>query len=68
MKQTYMVFNYTDQIYASLDEYKTKTKAYEFIKSFRQRFEGQGYYRDRRLNKIAPSDIDLEVIPSDFLP
>jgi hypothetical protein len=64
----YMVFNYTDDIYASNDVFKTKKEANDFIKSFRKRYEGQGYYRDNRMNKIDIEDIDLMVIPSDFNP
>jgi len=64
----YMVFNYTDDIYASNDVFKTKKEANDFIKSFRKRYEAQGYYRDNRMNKIDIEDIDLMVIPSDFNP
>jgi co-chaperonin GroES (HSP10) len=64
----FMVFNYTDNIYASPDVFSNKTKANDFIAQFRKRFEGQGYYRDNNLNKIAPKDIDLLAIPTDFNP
>lgn len=64
----FMVFNYTDDIYASPDTFLTKAKANEFITQFRKRFEGQGYYRDNRMNKVAPKDIDLLAIPEEFNP
>lgn len=64
----YMVFNYTDNIYASPEVFNTKKEANEFIKSFKKRFEMQGYYRDNRMNKIDIEDVDLLVIPSDFSP
>jgi hypothetical protein len=64
----FMVFNYTDDIYASPDTFPTKAKANEFIAQFRKRFEGQGYYRDNRMNKVAPKDIDLLAIPEEFNP
>lgn len=64
----FMVFNYTDNIYASPDVFSNKTKANEFIAQFRKRFEGQGYYRDNNWNKMAPKDIDLLAIPTDFNP
>ena len=67
-KTEYMVFNYTDNIYASPEIYKTRREAKSFIKSFRQIFEAQGYYKDNQLNKIQPSEIDLEMISSDFSP
>lgn len=66
--KNYMVFNYTDDIYASNDVFKTKKEANDFIKSFRKRYEAQGYYRDSRMNKIDIEDIDLLAIPSDFNP
>jgi len=67
-KGGYMVFNYTDNIYASPETYKTRKEAKEFIKGFRKKFEAQGYYRDNRRNKINPEHIEVEVIPSDFNP
>jgi hypothetical protein len=64
----YNVFNYTDDIYATDEVFKTKTLANKFIKEFRNRFVNQGYYRDNRMNKINIEDIDLLAIPSDFNP
>jgi hypothetical protein len=64
----YMVFNYTDNIYATGETFKTKKEANDFIKEFRNRFYKQGYYRDNQMNKIAIEDIDLLAIPSDFNP
>jgi hypothetical protein len=64
----YSVFNYTDNIYATDEVFKTKGLANKFIKEFRNRFSNQGYYRDNRMNKINIQDIDLLAIPSDFNP
>ena len=64
----YNVFNYTDNIYATDEVFKTKALANKFIKEFRSRFANQGYYRDNRMNKINIQDIDLLEIPSDFNP
>jgi len=64
----YSVFNYTDNIYATDEVFKTKKSANDFIKEFRNRFSKQGYYRDNRMNKIDIKDIDLLAIPSDFNP
>jgi len=65
----YAVFNYTDNIYASREEFRTKKAAQEFIDQFREKFRKvQGYYRDNRWNKVAPENIDLEIIPADFWP
>ena len=64
----YMVFNYTDDIYATDEVFKTQKIANDFIKEFRSRFSKQGYYRDNQMNKIDVEDIDLLAIPSDFNP
>ena len=64
----YNVFNYTDNVYATDEVFKTKKLANEFIKEFRNRFSRQGYYRDNQMNKIAIEDIDLLAIPTDFSP
>jgi len=68
VEKGYNVFNYTDNVYASDEVFKTKKLANNFIKEFRNRFSNQGYYRDNRMNKIAIEDIDLLAIPSDFNP
>ena len=62
----YIVFNYTDDIYASNQTFNSIAEANKFIKDFRKRFEAQGYYRDNRWNKIAPQHIDLEVIEANL--
>ena len=67
-KGGYMVFNYTDDIYASPHTFKTKKEANDFIKSFRKRFETQGYYRDNRHRQIKPQDIDLLAVSEGFNP
>ena len=64
----YMVFNYSDEYYATDNVFATKKEANNFIKEFRNRYKQQGYFRDNRMNKIAIEDIDLEIIPSDFNP
>jgi hypothetical protein len=68
VEKGYNVFNYTDNVYASDEVFKTKKLANNFIKEFRNRFSKQGYYRDNQMNKIAIEDIDLLAIPSDFNP
>lgn len=64
----YNVFNYTDNIYATDEVFKTEKLANDFIKEFRNRFSKQGYYRDNQMNKIDIKNIDLLAIPSDFNP
>ena len=64
----YMVFNYTDNLYATDEVFKTRKLANDFIKKFISRFAKQGYYRDNQMNKIDVEDISLMIIPSDFNP
>lgn len=64
----FMVFNYTDNIYASPDTFANQKKAKEFVKEFRNRFATQGYYKDNRMRQVAIKDIDLEIIPANFSP
>lgn len=64
----YKIFNYTDNIYATFEEFRTKKEAKNFISEFKNRFISQGHYRDSRGEKINISDIEIEVIPHDFNP
>ena len=66
--QKYKVFNYSDNLFATDETFKTKALANAFIKEFRKRFIKQGYYKDNNMRKIKPEDIDLLAIPSDFNP
>jgi len=69
MKKTrYVVFNYTDNIFASPDVYDTKKEAKEFIKQFRKRYDKQGYYKTNTWEKINPEHIDLEILDEGFSP
>ena len=64
----YKVFNYTDNLYATDETFDKMKDAKAFISMFRSQFAKQGYYKDNKGNKIAPKDIDLEIIPADFNP
>jgi len=67
-KTEYNVFNYTDNVYASSEVFKTKKQANDFIKKFRNRFKKQGYYKTNQWEKINPEHIDLEIIQDNFNP
>lgn len=67
-KTEFMVFNYTDGIYATNLVFDTRKQAEQFIIDFRKRYEEQGYYRDNFWNVIPIEDIDLEIIDSKFNP
>ena len=68
VKNGYMVFNYTDNLYATNEVFQTKNDAKRFIDEFKKRFVLQGYYRDSNMNKIDINDIDLYVLDADFNP
>jgi hypothetical protein len=63
-KDEYIVFNYTDNITASPNTFSSKDKARAFIKEFRSRYKKQGYYFTSGMERISPSDIELEIIPA----
>lgn len=63
MGKKYVVFNRTDGIMASRGSFPSKKKANEWIVEFRKRFEVQGYYFTNNMQRIAPADVELEVLP-----
>lgn len=61
----FMLWNDTDQLYASLDTFTTAAEAEEFAERFRRRFVTQGYYLTFDRRRIAPEDVELVVVPAD---
>lgn len=61
----FLLWNETDQVSASPDTFPSKAEAEAFAAKFRKRFERQGFYRNVRGEHIAPSDIELVVVPVD---
>jgi hypothetical protein len=57
---SFLVFNKTDGIYASPNEF-TKEEAEQFIKNFPKRFEFQGYYLTSNQERINPNLVELEI-------
>jgi hypothetical protein len=57
----FLVFNATDGVYASPDEFKTKEEAEKFIMEFPKRYERQGYYRTSRWEKIDAREVLLKI-------
>jgi hypothetical protein len=64
MNERFLVFNATDGIYASPKNF-TKAAGEKFIRQFRQRYAGIGYYATADGRRIAPQDILLELKPYD---
>lgn len=58
----YIVFNKTDGITASPDTFSSIKKAEQFVKSFRERFNFQGYYFTSKMQRIDPKDVILEIV------
>lgn len=59
----YCIMNRTDGIPAGMYEHDTVEEAEETIKKLREGYRKQGHYRTSRMEKIAPEDIQYEVIP-----
>lgn len=60
----FIVWNQTDNVPASPDEFATTEDAEAFIKSFRKRFAKQGYYAAANGQRLPICDIELEVMPA----
>ena len=61
----YMLWNDTDEVFASPETFETEAKAEAFAKKFRERFAAQGYYLTADRTRIAPEDVELFVVPAD---
>ena len=59
----FLLWNETDQVYASPDEFKTEREALAFARAFRKRFAAQGYYKTAGGLRISPEDVELVVKP-----
>lgn len=59
----YLIFNATDGITATPQQYKTFAKALEALQDLRQRFQtnGQGFYRTAGGEHIAPGQVELPI-------
>ena len=61
----FMLWNATDGLYASQDEFETEAKAEAFAVRFRKRFVTQGYYLTFDRRRIAPEDVELVVVTAE---
>lgn len=61
----FMLWNETDRLFASPDEFDTEAKAEAFAVHFRKRFVPQGYYLTFDRRRIAPEDVELVVVPAE---
>ena len=60
----FSLFNATDQIFASPESFATREAAETAAREFRARFSRQGYYLTASGLRIAPEDIELEILPT----
>jgi hypothetical protein len=58
---TYVVWNATDKIMASPEEFESSYAAFRFVTAFKRRFKEQGYYLTAQRERIPVSDVKLEV-------
>lgn len=61
----FMLWNQTDGLFASPEEFETEAKAEAFAVRFRRRFVTQGYYLTFDRRRIAPEDVELVVVPAE---
>ena len=59
----FRLYNKTDQVYASPDDFATQPEAAAYAAAFRQRYARQGYYLTAERLRIDPEDIELVVEP-----
>lgn len=57
------VENRTDGTWAWPEPFQSKQKAMDFIRAFRERYAQQGYYLTVDGLRIAPKDVELEIVP-----
>jgi|APCry1669192269_1035402.scaffolds.fasta_scaffold203854_1 hypothetical protein len=60
--KTFTIWNGTDNIPATFHNYSSKEEAEQAVKSLRERYKAQGYYRDNNWNKISPEDINYVIV------
>ena len=59
----FLLWNETDGVYASPEEFKTEGEAETYAREFRKRFAAQGYYKTADGTRISPEDIELVIEP-----
>lgn len=60
-----LVWNETEQLYASPDSFGTEAEAQAFADAFRARYARQGYYLTADGFRIAPEQIELVIVPEE---
>lgn len=60
----FLLWNDTDQVFASPKRFKSVIEAEAYARKFRERFMTQGYYLTADGYRISPDDICLKVLPT----
>jgi len=63
-KTGFLLWNATDGIFASPENFATRADAEAFAVKFRKRFDRQGFYRDIRGQHLDPQDVILRAVPA----
>lgn len=61
----FMLWNETDEVFASPEEFETAEATEAYAQSFRARFSAQGYYLTARGARIAPEGVELIGVPAE---
>ena len=59
------LFNATDQVFASPEDFETEAQDLAYAEAFRKRFTAQGYYLTADGYRISPDDVELVVVPAE---
>lgn len=59
------LWNETDQVFASPDDFDTEAQALAYAEAFRKRFAAQGYYLTADGDRIPPEEVELVVVPAE---
>ncbi len=59
----FLLWNETDQVYATPEQFKTAREAQAYAHEFRKRYAAQGYYKTASGERISPEEVELVVEP-----
>lgn len=57
----FLLWNETDQVYASPEEFESERAASDYAAAFRKRYAAQGYYKTASGERISPQALELVV-------
>ncbi len=57
----FLLWNETDQVYASPEAFNTEKEAEAYALAFRKRYAAQGYYKTAGGERISPDEVELVI-------